>query len=252
LNINISKDAKTPESSIELSKLEVIHAIVDNYIWLAIRYDQDIFIDIDEARGCVSTLSNLIQEGLKSITKEASFTYNEADFQAALKTLKINPHPSKKICLKGLWVQFRRLSDECKEYAKGIDCHVKLKENSKKLSEIKKAYNIVRNQYEEHEKHRLSRIRKTKSMEKINSDSKSSQERFTENRESLKSVAPLIKCNVVQEMKVTYNTPPEDHSTDLSYAVKNLSINDPSTGIAPETDMDYGITVTIRGGRIQQ
>ena len=28
------------------------------------------------------------------------------------------------------------------------------------------------------------------------------------------------------------------------------AVNDPSTGITPEADMDYAITVTIRGGRI--
>lgn len=58
---------KVPVTPLELKHLEEIHAVVDVYLWLGLRFGEDIFVEIKDAEEAAERCSELIEEGLKKL-----------------------------------------------------------------------------------------------------------------------------------------------------------------------------------------
>ncbi|GAB5035020.1 atp-dependent rna helicase mitochondrial-like [Nannochloropsis oceanica] len=66
LGVNVHWE-KVPVTPLELKHLEEIHAVVDVYLWLGLRFGEDIFIEIEDAEEAAERCSELIEEGLKKL-----------------------------------------------------------------------------------------------------------------------------------------------------------------------------------------
>ena len=58
---------KIPVTPLELKHLEEVHAVVDVYLWLGLRFGEDIFIELKDAEEAAERCSELIEEGLKRL-----------------------------------------------------------------------------------------------------------------------------------------------------------------------------------------
>jgi len=58
---------KVPVTPLELKHLEEVHAVVDVYLWLGLRFGEDIFIERQDAEEAAERCSELIEEGLKKL-----------------------------------------------------------------------------------------------------------------------------------------------------------------------------------------
>lgn len=63
---------KIPSTPLELKHLEEVHAVIDVYLWLGIRFGEDIFVELQDAAAAAVTCSELIEKGLRKLKpKEA-------------------------------------------------------------------------------------------------------------------------------------------------------------------------------------
>jgi len=64
---------RVPVTPLELKHLEEVHAVLDVYLWLGLRFGEDVFVEMDEAEEAAVRCSELIEEGLKTL-KPKEFT----------------------------------------------------------------------------------------------------------------------------------------------------------------------------------
>jgi hypothetical protein len=56
-----------PMTPLELKHLEEVHAVVDVYLWLGLRFGEEIFVELKDAEEAAERCSELIEEGLKRL-----------------------------------------------------------------------------------------------------------------------------------------------------------------------------------------